>query len=109
LEEEAEGKLQAYFSTSAAWEHADFGIRPVAYDDGYQIGVERPDFFADARLRQAAALCLDRQQMVEVLFSGQSAVPDSYLPADHPLFNPSARYPHDPSAGSTLRGRSAGG
>jgi peptide/nickel transport system substrate-binding protein len=103
LEADASGVLQAHLSTSAAWEHADFGIRPVAYDDGYQLGLERPDFFGDPRLRQAVALCMDRQRVIEELFSGQSRVPDSYLPVDHPLFNPAvARYAYDPAAGSAL-------
>ncbi|HLE13268.1 MAG TPA: peptide ABC transporter substrate-binding protein [Anaerolineales bacterium] len=103
LEAEADGKLKAYISTGTVWEHADFGIRPAAYDDGYQLGVDRPDFFADARVRQAAAQCMDRQRVVETLFSGQSAVPDSYLPPDHPLFNASvSRYPYDPAAGAAL-------
>jgi peptide/nickel transport system substrate-binding protein len=38
-------------------------------------------------MRQAVALCLDRQKVVDTVLFGLSQVPDSYLPADHPLHN----------------------
>jgi peptide/nickel transport system substrate-binding protein len=103
LEYDSAGQLDAHFATGTVWEHADFGIRPISYDDGYQLGVDRPDFFGDPRTRQAIALCMDRQQVVETVLHGLSAVPDSYLPAEHPLFNPHLpKYSFDPSAGATL-------
>ena len=41
--------------------------------------------------------------MASELFFGQSAVPDSYIPASHPLNNPDGRkYAFDPAAGGTL-------
>jgi peptide/nickel transport system substrate-binding protein len=98
-----EGKLRAYIVPSLVWESADFGIRPLAYDDGYQPGVDRPDFFGDVRVRRAIALCMDRQQIIEKVLHGLSSVPDSYIPQEHPLHNPNvARYPFDVAAGSAL-------
>lgn len=103
LEYASAGQLDAHFVTGTGWEHVDFGIRPVSYDDGYQLGVDRPDFFGDPRTRQAIALCMDRQRVVETVLHGLSAVPDSYLPAEHPLFNPQVpKYSFDPSAGAAL-------
>lgn len=97
------GKLRAYIVPSTVWEHADFSIRPLAYDDGYQPGVDRPDFFGDVRVRRAIALCMDRQQIVGKVLHGLSSVPDSYIPHEHPLYNPNvARYPFDVAAGSAL-------
>ncbi|MFL7890938.1 MAG: ABC transporter substrate-binding protein [Anaerolineales bacterium] len=97
------GQLQSYFAAGPVWEHADFGILPLDYDDGYLPGVDRPDFFSDARVRQAFALCMDRERIVSEVLNGLSNVPGSYLPEEHPLFNPSlARYEFDPAAGGQL-------
>jgi peptide/nickel transport system substrate-binding protein len=96
-------ELLAHVTHSTVWEHADFGIQPIAYDDGYQPGIDRPAFFNDARTRQAIAHCLDRQQVVDRVFNGLSFVPDSYLPSEHPLSNPEIpRYPYNPQAGQAL-------
>ena len=103
LELHQAGKLKATFTTGTVWEHIDFGIQHVDYDDGYQLGVDRPDFFSDVRTRQAFAMCMDRQKLVEDIFFGQSLVPDSYVPPQHPLYNPEVRqYDFDPAAGSAL-------
>jgi peptide/nickel transport system substrate-binding protein len=100
---EDSGQLQTHFSTSPVWEHADFGIQPLSYEDGYQPGVDRPDFFSDVRVRQAFAMCMDRQKVVDEVLAGRSLVPDSYLPHEHPLFNPDLpSYTFDPLAGGQL-------
>jgi peptide/nickel transport system substrate-binding protein len=103
LELHEAGKLKATFSTDIIWDHIDFGIQHIDYNDGYQLGVDRPDFFSDVRTRQAFAMCMDRQAVVDIVFYGQSLVPDSYLPPQHPLYNPDVRhYEFDPVAGSVL-------
>ncbi len=96
LELQAVGKVNASFVTGTVWEHADFGIMPVeSYD--------RPDFFGDVRVRQAIAYCVDRQEIVDQVLYGQSVAPDTYLPPEHPLYNPEAQhYPFDPAAGMRL-------
>lgn len=97
------GQLQAYFAAGPVWEHLDFGIQPVAYDDGYQPGVDRPDFFRDFRTRQAFAWCMDREAVVSQVLEGLSSVPASYLPEGHPLHNSGlAPYEYDPSVGEQL-------
>lgn len=103
LELDAQGLLQAHLTTGTVWEHADFSIGHADYDDGYQAGVDRPDFFGDVRTRQAIALCMDRQRVINELLFGLSLAPDSYLPAGHPLYNPEvSRYSYDPRAGIAL-------
>jgi peptide/nickel transport system substrate-binding protein len=100
---DAHGQLQAHISTAPAWEKLVFGIQPVSYDNGYQVGLDRPDFFGDVRTRRAFAMCMDRQRLVEEVFQGRSPILHSYLPEDHPLFNPAVeRYPFDPAAGLVL-------
>jgi len=63
------------------------GIVPASYDDGFDVKKDRPDFFGDKRTRQAIAVCLDRQKVVDTVLFGLSQVPDTYLPSDHPLHN----------------------
>jgi peptide/nickel transport system substrate-binding protein len=97
------GQINTSIVPGTVWEHIDFGIQPLEYDDGYQIGVDRPDFFSDVRTRRAFLMCMDRQSLVDTIFFGQSIVIDTYIPPNHPLFNPDVRhYDFDPVAGSVL-------
>ena len=103
LELQDSTQLNSTFTTGTRWEHLDFGIQPRAYDDGYQIGVDRPDFFSDVRTRQAFAMCMDRQALVDNITFGQSMVIDTYLPPQHPLYNREVRhYDFDVATGSAL-------
>jgi len=53
-----------------------FGIKPAAYDDGYQPGYgDRQDIFADNRTRQAIAHCIDRERINAELLGGYSSLP----------------------------------
>lgn len=89
------GRVALHFEPDTAWEHLDFGIQPA--DPAAQT------FFKPKEVRQAVALCLDRQRIVQLLFPNQSQVMHTYAPSDHPLFNSQARqYPYDPGAGAAL-------
>ena len=81
------------------------GIIPASYDDGYSTTAQkdRPDIFGDARTRQAIALCLDRQKVVDTVLFGLSQVPDTYLPPDHPLHNGNVQtYSFNPISGNQI-------
>jgi peptide/nickel transport system substrate-binding protein len=96
------GQVQAAFVIGTRFEHLDFGIQPASYDDGWQPG-DRPDFFSDVRVRRAFPQCMDRQRMIELGGLGQSIVPETYLPPQHPLHNPDTTYyEFDPAAGAAL-------
>ena len=105
LELQGAGQLNATFVTGTVWEHADFNIQPVgdgyfaAWDtDGDGIGP-----FGDPQLRQAIAMCMDRQAVVDTVMFGQSTVLHTYLPPQHPLFNADVtQWPFDVEAGSAL-------
>jgi len=74
------GTVKAISSPSMEWEHLDFGIDPVQW-------VRRPDFFEDAQVRQAVALCIDRERIARETFPyGGAAVAQSYVASEHPLF-----------------------
>jgi len=90
-----EGKLTLLQQGGAAWEHLDFGI--------VSLNPALPPVFLSREARQAVAWCVDRQKIVDELVAGKSGVMDSYLPADHPLFNPDVkRYSFDPNTANAL-------
>lgn len=98
------GKLNLYVGVGPEWEHVDFGIKPAAYDDGYNPYQDlRPDYFSDVRVRQAFAYCIDRQQINDRWLQGLSAVPASYLTPSHPAYDADIiPLPFDPAEGSRL-------
>ncbi len=65
---------------------------------------ERPDFFAEPRVRQAIAMCVDRQALLDEVTYGRSVPPDSYLPPGHPQYPAGelTRWTHDLAGGRTL-------
>lgn len=96
LKLEQEGIVNPIFVTGTVWEHADFGINSVPEYD-------RPDFFGDVRTRQAIAMCMDRQSVVDTILYGRSIVIDSYIPPEHPLYADGlTTWPYDPEAGMAL-------
>jgi peptide/nickel transport system substrate-binding protein len=109
LELQAKGQINATFITGTSWEHADFDIRPFETivnsgafagwdEDGDGMGP-----FGDVRLRQAVAMCMDRQAVVDTVLYGQSVVIDTYIPPNHPLFNAEVKHwPYDPVAAAAL-------
>jgi len=98
-----DGYLKASMVTGTLWEHADFAIKPVSYDDGNAPGKDRPDIFGDVRTRRAIAMCMDRQAVVDTVMYSESSVLDTYLPPQHPLYNNNVtEYPYDVEAGSAL-------
>ncbi|HTX92652.1 MAG TPA: peptide ABC transporter substrate-binding protein [Anaerolineales bacterium] len=98
-----QGQLQALFVQSPVMEQLAFGIKPASYENGFNSGYDRPAFFNDARLRQAVAMCIDRQKIVDTVLSGLTSVPASFVPATYPLANPAAQaYSYDVAAANAL-------
>lgn len=92
-------------SQTNVMEWLGFGITPASYDNGFDVEKEkdRPDLFGDKRTRQAVALCLDRQKVVDTVLFGLSKVPDSYVPPDHPLHNANVqKYEFNPASGNQI-------
>jgi peptide/nickel transport system substrate-binding protein len=87
-----------------AWELINFGIQPQSYDDGISLWAsDRADYFGDMRTRQAIAMCIDRQRIVDKTTQGLSSVMHTYIPSDHGLISPNAAsYPYDPVAAGAL-------
>jgi len=98
-----DGQAELIIAQTNTMEWLGIGIVPASYDNGFSLKDDRPDFFGDARMRQAIALCLDRQQVVDTVLFGLSQVPDTYLPADHPLHNGNIQtYAFNPAEGNRI-------
>ncbi len=96
---EDRGLLQVASAPGVGWEHINFNLDPAP-------GYEPPAFFADVDVRQAVAMCIDRQAIVEEVAYGRSVVPDTYVPPGHPLYPEGglAHWEYDPAAGRALLG-----
>lgn len=98
LEAAAAGIVQLISSPGSEWEHLDFGIEQAGT-------VSRPDFFVDGRVRQAVALCVDRERIASQAFLyGEAEVAYSYVAAVHPLYagDQLHRWDYDPARGQSL-------
>ena len=80
------------FRQPASWTLLMAGIQPA--------DVSRPSPFASQAMRQAVAMCIDRQAIAQVT-GGELA--QAYLPAESAYFNPQAVLPvYDQAAGQAL-------
>lgn len=99
LTEAAEaGRIRLISSPSTEWEHLDFGVQPVTW-------ARRVSFFADVRVRQAVAHCIDRERIASEIFPHDAAVvARSYIGPRHPLHagDQLYRWKYDPRAGQSL-------
>lgn len=86
----AAGAVQVSRVPGPMLEHLDFGLAPA----------DEPARLADARVRAALAVCLDRAALAP---NPGAPVPDSYVPAAHPLHAAGlALYSFDPERGRAL-------
>jgi peptide/nickel transport system substrate-binding protein len=104
-EMQAGEQAQAFFTPGMTIEWLGLGVFPSTYDDGYdtQFQKDRQDIFSDAHTRQGIAYCLDRQSVVDTVLFGLSSVPTTYVPVEHPLYDPNIDgIQFDPSVGISL-------
>jgi peptide/nickel transport system substrate-binding protein len=88
---QAEGRLALITRTGTAWDVLAFGI--TSLEPG------RPDYFGLAEVRRAVAQCIDRSALTQALAGERMTTAQSYLPEEHPLYNPEAvQYAYDPQA-----------
>lgn len=95
---EAAGGLAAVTVDSPVIEYIIFGVNPVPF-----YANSRPDWFEDVRVRQAIALCTDRQGLVDELTGGRSSVTNTFVPQTHPFYPQDLEdWTHDPQAANVL-------
>jgi peptide/nickel transport system substrate-binding protein len=71
------GQISLVYQPYQAWEVLQFDLSP--------LDAERPAFFVSREVRQAVAMCIDRQALVEQLSAGRMQVADLYVPPLHPV------------------------
>ncbi|HBY08683.1 MAG TPA: hypothetical protein DEH22_13205 [Chloroflexi bacterium] len=92
---QTQGDLRAYLQSGTAWEQITFGIDPA--------DPQRASFFDRKEVRQAVAMCIDRQALANTLYTGEMLIPDTFVPVTHPLRNPDAtHYEYDPETAAAL-------
>lgn len=95
-----EGRLVSHIQSGVIFEHLTFGVDSFG---SYGDGNGRPDWFQDVRVRQALAMCTNRQGLMEQTMFGQSKVWDSYASPDHWLRPANAaEWPYDVAAANAL-------
>ena len=89
---------QVITSPGNVYEQIGFGILPVSeYRDS------RPDWFGDVRVRQALALCTDRERMLDELTDGNGQILETLTPSSHPLTPDDLTvWSFDPAGGNAL-------
>jgi peptide/nickel transport system substrate-binding protein len=89
---------QVITSPGNVYEQIAYGVLPVSeYRDS------RPDWFGDARVRQALTLCTDRERMRDELTSGTGQILETLVPSDHPLApDDLTAWSYDPAGGNAL-------
>jgi peptide/nickel transport system substrate-binding protein len=95
LAERNAGNLEFSVQVGTAWDLIAFGIE--------HLDEQRLSLFRMKEVRQAVAMCIDRQQIVDTFFFGETIIPDIYVAPDHPLSNPDVRqYEYNPGEASNL-------
>ena len=94
---EEQGLLKVISAPGVRWEFLNFGIDPVSDYEG-------PVLLAQKAVRQAIAMCLDREAIVEEITYGRGVVSDSYVPPEHRLYpgEDLVHWAYDPSSGRAL-------
>jgi peptide/nickel transport system substrate-binding protein len=105
---QAEGLLAAHLVPEPVFEQLSFNAEPAEDYPGFAGTVRAADggpVFADARVRQAIAHCLDRQALVDQGLRGAAVIPNTYAPPGHPLYAGDENvttYAFDPNLGRAL-------
>lgn len=106
---EQQGKLKLFYQAGTAWELLTFGLLPATTSPAAAGGAtpaalsSTPQFFNLREVRQAAAMCLNRESLAAEFSLAQAPSPDAYIPPGHPLLDPNGRkYSYDPQAAAQL-------
>lgn len=92
------GSLVEHVAAAGVMEQIIFGV-----DSAAAYEADHPQWFRDARVRQAVTQCTDRQAMVDKLVFGRTMVMDTFIPDDHPLHPDDAeQWAYDPAAANAL-------
>ena len=86
---------------SLKWVNMRSGYSFIAWNQGRNAGRQTP--FADARVRRAMTLCLDRGRLIADVFEGIGEVSQGPVNPESPIFDDAIDpWPFDPEAGKRL-------
>ena len=89
------GRLGLLYQGGTAWEQVTFGISSA--------DPHKPALFANKEVRQALAMCIDRQSLVDEFSFGQSGIPDTFVLPTDPMYNPGVKsYAYDPQKATVM-------
>jgi peptide/nickel transport system substrate-binding protein len=78
------GQVLPFYQNDAGWEQISFGIIPS--------DTQRVELFASKEVRQAVAMCIDREALVADQTLNAQLLMDSFVPSSHPLYNPGVQH-----------------
>jgi peptide/nickel transport system substrate-binding protein len=85
-------------SPGDVYEQIAYSVWPI-----YELRESRPDWFGSAPVRQAIALCTDRERMADELAQGNGEILQTLTPSDHPLApDDLTTWAYDPQQGNAL-------
>jgi len=95
MELQDQNRLKAVVQSGTAWEQITFGIE--------HINPLSSSLFASKEVRQAFAMCVDRESIAATLFAEAMMVPDTFVPVTHPLRNLNViQYAFDPQKAAEM-------
>ena len=95
LDLQTQDRLKAVIQSGTSWEQITFGILP--------FDIQKGSLFGSKEIRQAVAMCVDRQAIGQELFADEMLVPDTFVPVTHPLRNLEvAQYVYDPDRAAEI-------
>jgi peptide/nickel transport system substrate-binding protein len=93
---QADGSIQLAATAGPLVDRIDFNLRPAGMSAGASL-------FADERMREAIAGCIDREGLVQEVLYGLGAASHSYLSPLHPLYAADLSVPaFDPATAGVL-------
>jgi peptide/nickel transport system substrate-binding protein len=100
---QADSAYDVLVTSTGSWEQLVFGIKPASYDEYFNpLYGDRPDYFGDVRTRQAIALCLDREALLNTgLAAITSLMPGFVSEAESQLLEGTG-FVYDPQSGLAL-------
>jgi peptide/nickel transport system substrate-binding protein len=99
VDRQAEGALRISAVPGPLVDRIDLNLRPVG-------AAANAPLFSDGQMREAIAMCIDREGLVQDVLAGLGAASLSYLPPLHPLYASDLSLPaYDPEAAGALLDR----
>jgi peptide/nickel transport system substrate-binding protein len=100
---QANADLRVLTAQTASWTQLVFGIQPASYDEFYNpLYGDRPDFFGDARTRQAFGACLDREAIRAAVYGGLAELWPSFVSQTDSVLAEGQGLAYDPALGGQL-------